>query len=36
MTLESVDQALNEVRPYLIQDGGDVEVKKVQDGIVSL
>jgi hypothetical protein len=25
-----------QVRPYLIDDGGDVEVVKVEDGIVSL
>jgi Fe-S cluster biogenesis protein NfuA len=29
MTMESVDEALNEVRPYLIADGGNVAVKGV-------
>eukprot|EP00983_Pelagomonas_calceolata_P094598 1157904-Pelagomonas_calceolata.AAC.5 len=39
LTLEAADQALNEVglvRPYLIEDGGDVEVVNVEDGVVSL
>ena len=36
MTLEAVDTVLDEVRPYLIADGGNVEVVGVQDGIVSL
>lgn len=31
-----VDKALDEVRPYLIADGGNVEVAAVQDGIVML
>ncbi|KAF5835968.1 NifU-domain-containing protein [Dunaliella salina] len=36
LTLEAADQVLNEVRPYLIDDGGDVEVVNVEDGVVSL
>lgn len=36
MTLESVDRALEEVRPFLIADGGNVEVVDVSNGIVSL
>ena len=31
-----VDKALDEVRPYLIADGGNVEVVAVQDGVVML
>ena len=31
-----VDKALDEVRPYLIADGGNVEVAAVQDGVVML
>lgn len=34
MTVESVDRALDEVRPYLISDGGNVEVVSVTEGIV--
>lgn len=36
MTVESVDRALDEVRPYLIQDGGNVEVVSVVNGAVAL
>ncbi len=36
MTPEAVDTALDEVRPYLIADGGNVEVAGVEDGTVYL
>ena len=36
MTVESVDKALEEVRPFLIADGGNVEVADVSNGCVSL
>ena len=36
MTLEAVDKALDEVRPYLMADGGNVTVVEVMDGIVRL
>ena len=36
MTLENVDRALEEVRPFLIADGGNVEVVDVSDGTVAL
>ena len=36
MTVASVDEALNEVRPYLIADGGNVEVASVTGGVVAL
>jgi len=36
MTVESVDAALNGVRPYLIADGGNVEVASVVGGVVAL
>ena len=36
MTIDSVDQALDEVRPYLMADGGNVEVVSIDNGIVSL
>lgn len=36
LTPEAVDAALDEVRPYLIADGGNVEVARVDDGIVYL
>lgn len=35
-TMENVDKVLDEVRPYLIADGGNVEVVSVEDGVVSL
>lgn len=34
MTMQSVDAALDEVRPYLIADGGNVEVASVEAGTV--
>ncbi|GMH45517.1 hypothetical protein BSKO_13474 [Bryopsis sp. KO-2023] len=34
MVPETVDRALDEVRPYLISDGGNVEVAGVEDGVV--
>eukprot|EP00884_Botryococcus_braunii_P017053 jgi/Botrbrau1/4030/Bobra.0016s0037.1 len=36
MTVQSVDAALEEVRPYLIADGGNVEVVDVTNGFVLL
>ena len=36
MTLESVDAALDEVRPFLRSDGGDVRVVAVEGGTVRL
>ena len=36
MTMASVDAALNDVRPYLIADGGNVEVASVEGGVVAL
>ena len=36
LTVQFVDRALDEVRPYLIADGGNVEVVEVEDGIVKL
>lgn len=36
MTVEAVDRALDEVRPYLIADGGNVTVLDVVDGTVML
>ena len=34
LTMENVDKALDEVRPYLITDGGNVEVVSIENGIV--
>ena len=31
LTIENVDQVLNEVRPYLISDGGNVSVQRIDD-----
>eukprot|EP00250_Pteridium_aquilinum_P014809 c22214_g1_i1 orf=121-1554(+) len=36
LTIDNVDLVLNDVRPYLIADGGNVEVVSVENGIVSL
>uniref|UniRef100_A0A0D6QVR1 NIF system FeS cluster assembly NifU C-terminal domain-containing protein n=1 Tax=Araucaria cunninghamii TaxID=56994 RepID=A0A0D6QVR1_ARACU len=36
LTAQNVDLVLNDVRPYLIADGGNVEVSSVEDGVVSL
>ena len=36
MTPETVNATLDEVRPYLIADGGNVEVAGVEDGTVYL
>ena len=36
MTLETVDRALDEVRPFLMADGGNVTTVDVADGVVQL
>ncbi|KAL5700770.1 NifU-like protein 1 [Ranunculus cassubicifolius] len=36
LTVKNVDLVLEEVRPYLISDGGNVDVVSVEDGIISL
>ncbi|OVA16726.1 NIF system FeS cluster assembly [Macleaya cordata] len=36
LTVENVDLVLEDVRPYLIADGGNVDVVSVEDGIISL
>eukprot|EP00475_Leptophrys_vorax_P019768 TRINITY_DN27098_c1_g1_i1.p3 TRINITY_DN27098_c1_g1~~TRINITY_DN27098_c1_g1_i1.p3 ORF type:complete len:267 (-),score=31.55 TRINITY_DN27098_c1_g1_i1:57-782(-) len=36
MSVEAVDAALEVVRPYLIADGGNVQVVAVEDGVVSV
>ncbi|OAY81751.1 NifU-like protein 1, chloroplastic [Ananas comosus] len=36
LTAESVNRALDEVRPYLVADGGNVDVVSVEDGVISL
>lgn len=36
MTMETVDEALEEVRPFLMADGGNVKVVEVQNGRVLL
>ena len=36
MTVEAVDHALDDVRPYLIADGGNVDVVAVEKGRVFL
>jgi Fe-S cluster biogenesis protein NfuA len=36
MTVETVDKVLDDVRPYLIADGGNVDVVSVNNGIVAL
>jgi len=34
--MENVDKVLDEVRPILVADGGNVEVVSAEDGIVQL
>ncbi|KAI3914815.1 hypothetical protein MKW92_036581 [Papaver armeniacum] len=36
LTVKNVDLVLEDVRPYLIADGGNVDVVSVEDGIISL
>ncbi|KAK9136644.1 hypothetical protein Sjap_007238 [Stephania japonica] len=36
LTVKNVDLVLEEVRPYLIADGGNVDVVSVEDGVISL
>ncbi|XAR58359.1 hypothetical protein NMG60_11013731 [Bertholletia excelsa] len=36
LTHENVDMVLEDVRPYLIADGGNVDVVSVEDGVISL
>lgn len=36
MTVDTVDKVLDDVRPYLIADGGNVEVVAVENGIIAL
>ncbi|XVE73481.1 hypothetical protein DITRI_Ditri11bG0121300 [Diplodiscus trichospermus] len=36
LTAQNVDLVLEDVRPYLIADGGNVDVLSVEDGIISL
>ncbi|XP_020265043.1 LOW QUALITY PROTEIN: nifU-like protein 1, chloroplastic [Asparagus officinalis] len=36
LTAENVNLVLDDVRPYLIADGGNVDVVSVEDGVVSL
>ncbi|KAI3449367.1 hypothetical protein Pfo_006032 [Paulownia fortunei] len=36
LTSENVDKVLDNVRPYLIADGGNVDVVSVENGVVSL
>ncbi|KAI7993074.1 hypothetical protein LOK49_LG12G00947 [Camellia lanceoleosa] len=36
LTPQNVDMVLEDVRPYLISDGGNVDVVSVEDGVISL
>lgn len=36
LTAENVDLVLEDIRPYLISDGGNVDVVSVEDGVISL
>jgi len=29
-----VDEVINKIRPYILRDGGDIEVTKIEEGIV--
>ncbi|HLR11220.1 MAG TPA: NifU family protein, partial [Sporosarcina sp.] len=34
--MDSVQEVLNKLRPFLLRDGGDCELVDVEDGIVKL
>lgn len=34
--LENIEKALNEIRPYLLTDGGDISFESIEDGVVSV
>ncbi|AOV06985.1 MULTISPECIES: NifU family protein [Sporosarcina] len=34
--MESVQEVLNKLRPFLLRDGGDCELVDIEDGIVKL
>lgn len=36
LTAKNVDLVLEDVRPYLIADGGNIDVVSVEDGVVSV
>lgn len=36
LTWENVDQVLDEMRPYLIQDGGNVKIAEIDGPVVKL
>ncbi|KAL7226971.1 hypothetical protein ACSBR1_021940 [Camellia fascicularis] len=36
LTPQNVDVVLEDIRPYLISDGGNVDVVSVEDGVISL
>ncbi|KAJ7973100.1 nifU-like protein 1, chloroplastic [Quillaja saponaria] len=36
LTVSNVDLVLEDVRPYLISDGGNVDVVSIEDGVISL
>ena len=36
LTMENVDMVLDEMRPYLMADGGNVAVREIEGGIVKL
>lgn len=31
---KNVDEVINKIRPYILRDGGDIEVTKIEEGIV--
>lgn len=31
---KNVDEVIQKIRPYILRDGGDIEVVKIEDGIV--
>lgn len=31
---KQVDEVINKIRPYILRDGGDIEVTKIEEGIV--
>lgn len=33
-TAQQVDSIISKIRPYILRDGGDIEVLKIEDGLV--
>ena len=34
--IERIDKALDNIRPFLLEDGGDVEIRSVKSGVLEI